>query len=65
MLQISSFFDSGKTPVIASETIEIYAFMEAAAESTRIGGLPVTLDSMMKKAKEIIKIRNKKLGIRN
>ena len=55
--QIALFFESGKPPIIPSTTIEIYAFMEAAAESTRIGGLPVTLNSVMKKAKGIIKKR--------
>lgn len=35
---IVSFFKDGKPPVDAAETIEIYAFMEAADESKRTGG---------------------------
>ena len=35
----------------AEETIEIFAFMEAADESKRQGGKPVTIESVMTKAK--------------
>ena len=35
----------------ADETIEIFAFMEAANESKRQGGAPVTLESVMRKAR--------------
>ena len=33
-----------------AETLEIFAFMEAADESKRQGGKPVTLESVMAKA---------------
>jgi hypothetical protein len=36
--------------VSAAETIEIFAFMEAADESKRQGGAPVTLESVLAKA---------------
>ena len=36
--EICKFFKSGKPPVSRDETIEIYAFMEAADESKRLGG---------------------------
>jgi hypothetical protein len=49
--EIVKFFESGKAPVSPDETIEIYAFMEAAAESRRQGGIPVELDSVLRKAK--------------
>lgn len=49
--QIVKFFDTGQPPVSAEETIEIFAFMEAADESKRQGGKPVTLDSVMQKIK--------------
>ncbi|WP_373512107.1 Gfo/Idh/MocA family protein [Persicitalea sp.] len=48
--EIIQFFESGKPPVSPQETLEIYAFMEAADESKRQGGAAVTLESVMKKA---------------
>ena len=53
VVEIAKFFKSGKPPVSPEETIEIYAFMEAAHESTRQGGVPVTLESVLKKAKAV------------
>jgi hypothetical protein len=38
-------------PVSPEETLEIYAFMEAADESKRQAGKEVTLASVMQKAK--------------
>jgi hypothetical protein len=49
--KIIEFFDSGQSPVTPEETIEIYAFMEAADESKRNGGVPVSLDEVLQKAK--------------
>lgn len=43
-------FRTGKAPVSAEETLEIYAFMEAADESKRRGGAEVTLKEVMEKA---------------
>jgi len=51
-LEIATFFRTKQPPVEALETIEIYAFMEAAAESKRQGGIPVTLESVLAKAKK-------------
>jgi hypothetical protein len=48
--EIGRFFKTGKAPVSADETIEIFAFMEAADESKRQGGAPVSLSSVMTKA---------------
>jgi hypothetical protein len=45
------FFKTGIPPVSAEETIEIYAFMEAADESKRLGGVPVELEKVMAKVK--------------
>ncbi|HUT09822.1 MAG TPA: Gfo/Idh/MocA family oxidoreductase [Thermoguttaceae bacterium] len=50
--EIARFFKTGKPPVSVEETIEIYAFMEAADESKRQGGKPVTIESVMRKAAE-------------
>jgi hypothetical protein len=44
------FFVSGKSPVPEAETIEILAFMEAADESKRLGGKPVRLSDVLKRA---------------
>ncbi len=52
LVEICKFFDSGKPPVTAEETLEIYTFMEAADESKRQGGKPVTLESVLSRARE-------------
>ncbi|MDZ4406034.1 Gfo/Idh/MocA family oxidoreductase [Prosthecobacter sp.] len=49
--QIGKFFRSGTPPVSAEETIEIFTFMEAADESLRQGGKPVSLADVLAKAK--------------
>lgn len=54
MEEACQFFKTGKAPVSAEETIEIFAFMEAADESKRNGGAVVTLESVVRKAKEKI-----------
>jgi hypothetical protein len=51
VVEIVRFFRSGKSPVAAEETLEIYAFMEAADESKRQGGKPVTLESVLARAR--------------
>ena len=50
IVEIVKFFKTGKAPVSPEETLEIFAFMEAADESKRQGGRPVTLKSVMDKA---------------
>jgi hypothetical protein len=50
LVEIVKFFRTGQVPVRAEETLEIYAFMEAADESKRQGGAEVTLESVMAKA---------------
>ena len=52
VVEIAKFFKTGKPAVSADETIEIYAFMEAADESKRQGGKPVTIESVLAKAKK-------------
>lgn len=49
--KIIEFFSSGHPPVSAEETLEIYAFMEAADESKRKGGIPVSIDELLQKAR--------------
>jgi predicted dehydrogenase len=50
VVEVCKFFKTGKPPVSAAETIEIFAFMEAADQSKREGGCPVTLQSVIAKA---------------
>lgn len=50
VVEICKFFKTGKPPVSAEETLELFTFMEAADESKRQGGAPVTIESVMKKA---------------
>ena len=57
VVEIAKFFRTGKPPVSAEETIEMFAFMEAADESKRQGGEPVTIESVMQKAREVNKNR--------
>ena len=52
LVEIVKFFRTGKPPVSAEETLEIYAFMEAADESKRQGGASVLLESVMREAAE-------------
>jgi hypothetical protein len=51
VVEICKFFRTGKAPVSAEETIEMFAFMEAADESKRRGGAPVTLASVIERAR--------------
>lgn len=51
VVEIVKFFRTREVPVTAAETLEIYAFMEASDESKRQHGAPVTLESVMEKAR--------------
>jgi hypothetical protein len=53
--EVMKFFQTGIAPVSPEETLEIYAFMEAADESKREGGCPVKLTDVMKKAEASIR----------
>jgi hypothetical protein len=46
------FFKTGKPPVSREETIEIYAFMEAADASKMAGGKPVAIADIIERAKK-------------
>ncbi|GEO07890.1 dehydrogenase [Segetibacter aerophilus] len=50
LVQILEFFKTGKAPVVPEETLEIYAFMEAADESKRKSGATVSIESVIQKA---------------
>lgn len=55
--EIAKYFTTGEIPVQPEETLEIYAFMEAADESKRLGGSEVKLESVMEKAEAEAKSR--------
>jgi len=59
--RIAEFFHTHKLPVSNEETIELYAFMEAADESKRQGGKPVSMKDVMEKARKAAmkKVRRK------
>jgi hypothetical protein len=48
---IVDMFRTGKVPVSAEETLELYTFMEAADESKRRNGAEVTLKEVLDKAR--------------
>ena len=43
LVEIVKFFETGKPPVPNEETLEMFAFMDAAQRSKEQGGKPVTL----------------------
>jgi hypothetical protein len=50
VVEIMKFFQTGIAPVSPDETIEIFAFMEAAEESKAKGGAPVRISEVISKA---------------
>ncbi|HEO71768.1 MAG TPA: gfo/Idh/MocA family oxidoreductase [Candidatus Hydrogenedentes bacterium] len=46
--KVMKFFQTGVAPVSPEETVELFAFMEAADESKRRAGVPVTISEVMK-----------------
>jgi len=59
VVEIVRFFKTGRPPVRAAETLEILAFMEAADQSKRRHGAPVSIESVMKGA---ARQRNRRAG---
>jgi predicted dehydrogenase len=51
LVEICKFFHTGRPPVSAAETLEILAFMQAADLSKARDGAPVTLESVMARAR--------------
>ncbi|MCP4645376.1 MAG: gfo/Idh/MocA family oxidoreductase, partial [bacterium] len=47
VVEVMKAFKSGEVPVSPRETIEMFAFMEAADESKRRGGTPVTIAEVL------------------
>lgn len=51
VVEICRFFRTRKAPVAAEETLEMFAFMEAADESKRQGGKLISLDEVLRRAR--------------
>ena len=51
LVKISEFFDTGIIPFPTDETLEIFAFMQAAEESKLNGGISIDIEAVVKKAK--------------
>jgi hypothetical protein len=51
VVEIATFFRTRVPPVSEEETLEIFAFMEAADESTRRGGVPVRISDVLSAAR--------------
>jgi hypothetical protein len=49
-VDIVKFFRTGQSPVSEAETLEIYAFMQAADESKRQGGIEIQIETVLKDA---------------
>ena len=52
VVEAVKMFQTGKVPVSAQETIEMFAFMAAADESKRRDGKPVTIKEMIEQARQ-------------
>jgi predicted dehydrogenase len=50
-VEIARFFKTRKAPVTAEETVELFAFLEAAEESKRQHGAPVKLETVLNRAR--------------
>jgi len=55
LIKILEFFNTGIEPVKREETIEIFAFMQAAEVSKKKGGVPVELEKVMTDAMKAAK----------
>ena len=49
-----TFFQTGRAPVSAEETIEMFTFMEAADESKRQRGAPLAMEQVLAKARKAV-----------
>lgn len=52
LVEIVKFFKTGKPPFSVEHTLEIYAFLEGADESARLGGKPVALQDVLARARK-------------
>jgi predicted dehydrogenase len=59
LVEIAKFLKTGQPPVTVEQTLELYAFMEAADQSLREGGRPVSLASVLENAEKEVAARRK------
>ncbi|HUE70579.1 MAG TPA: Gfo/Idh/MocA family oxidoreductase [Pirellulaceae bacterium] len=64
IVEIVKFFKTKKSPIDPAETLNLYAFMEAADESKRKGGAAATIEEVMKKAEVEADKRLAELGVK-
>ena len=50
VVQIAKFFRTAEPPIPPEETVELYAFMQAASKSKQEGGIPVSISDVMAQA---------------
>ena len=50
LVKIIEFFNTGVVPVSPAETLDIFAFMQAADESKFKGGVPIEIEKVRQKA---------------
>ena len=50
LVKVCEFYESGKAPIPIEETLEIFAFMQAAEESKHHGGISVDIAPVVQKA---------------
>ncbi|MCA9219298.1 MAG: Gfo/Idh/MocA family oxidoreductase [Planctomycetales bacterium] len=62
VVEIVKYFRTGETPIDPAETLELYAFMEAADESKRQGGAEVKLADVLAKAEKEAEARLAEIG---
>jgi len=53
LVKVAEFFETGIVPVSSEETLEIFAFMQAAEESKLKGGISVEIKSVVQNAKSL------------
>lgn len=54
LVKVCEFYESGKAPVPVEETLEIFAFMQAAEVSKENGGISIDLDSVIQEVKSTL-----------
>ena len=52
VVRILDFYRTGVAPIDPEETLEVFAYMEAAAESRAKGGVPVALKDVLERARQ-------------
>lgn len=57
VVKVVEFFKTRIAPVPVKETLEIYAFMEAAMESRKNGGVKVSIEKTLDKAYKVNKVK--------